>query len=118
MGEVASEKGMFGENTRLRKKAVPVAQLEFNGRQTDHPEQYKSWLRNEHNVELPRVAAHYDSVTRKICADVEASSCWQALLTNIGKMDQAYLVKTSYKLFVEGSPTPRLPDEALRVVHH
>ena len=72
------------------------------------PEQYKSWLRNEHNVELPRVAAHYDSVTRKICADVEASSCWQALLTNIGKMDQAYLVKTSYKLFVEGSPTPRL----------
>ena len=70
------------------------------------PEQYKLWLRNEHKVDLQRVAAHYEAVTRKICADLEASSCWQALISDLDRMDQAYLVKTTYKLFVEGSRPP------------
>ena len=71
-------------------------------------EQYKSWLRDRHNVDVRRAETHYDSVTRKISADVEASPCWQALIADLARMDQAYLVDTTYKLFVEGSFTPRL----------
>ena len=71
-------------------------------------EEYKLWLRTQHNVDFRRVTAHYDSVTRKICADVEASSCWQALIADLVRMDQAYLVKTAYNLFVGGSLVPRL----------
>ena len=71
-------------------------------------EQYKLWLREHHNVDVRRTETHYDSVTSKICKDVAASPCWQALITNLAGMDQAYLVETTYKLFVEGSLTPQL----------
>ena len=78
---------------------------------TDKPttvEQYKLWLREQHNVDVRRAATHYDSVARKIFGDVEASPCWQALIADLTRMDQAYLVETTYKLFIEGSLTPRL----------
>lgn len=71
-------------------------------------EQYKLWLHDQHNVDFQRTATHYDSVTRKIFADVEASPCWQALLDDLNRMDQEYLVKTAYNLFVEGSLVPQL----------
>ena len=71
-------------------------------------EQYKLWLRDQHNVDFRRTETHYDSVTRKIFADVEASPCWKALIAGLTRMDQAYQVKTAYKLFVEGSLVPQL----------
>ena len=71
-------------------------------------EQYKLWLRDQHSVDVRRTETHYGVVTRKICEDVDASPCWQALIGDLTRMDQAYLVKTNYNLFVEGSPPPQL----------
>ncbi|MDE0453924.1 MAG: hypothetical protein OXJ63_01290 [Gammaproteobacteria bacterium] len=63
-------------------------------------DEYKRWLRDEHNATLKRAESHYDSVVRKIHADVLASDAWTALNDNLVTMNQRYLVKTGYPLFV------------------
>ena len=106
MAEMASEKRIGGGNARRTKKAVPVAQLDSTADKPTTIEQYKSWLRNHHNVDFLRVSTHYDSVTRKICEDVGKSSFWQTLIADLTRMRQAYLVKTTYDLFAAGPLAP------------
>ena len=64
-------------------------------------EEYKRWLHDEHKAQLNRAESHYDSVVRKIHADVKASDAWEALNGNLVTMNQAYWVKTGYPLLVE-----------------
>ena len=105
---IASDTSLAGRRNRRTKNAILVGRsvsLEDKPATVEH---YTWWLRERHNVDFPRAEAHYDSVTRKICADVEASPCWQAIIADLRRMDQEYLVNTTYNLLVEGSLTPQL----------
>ena len=78
---------------------------------TDKPktiEDYRRWLQDQHGVDLQLAETHYKSVTPKLLADVDGSSYWQTVVANLGRMDQEYLGKTGYKLFVDGSNAPAL----------
>ena len=66
--------------------------------------EYKKWLKDRHQVEIStRTETYYNAVTSKAGTDFGASSFWQSIVSDLGKINQEYYLKTNYYLLAEES---------------
>ncbi|MHB0858197.1 MAG: nucleotidyltransferase family protein [Anaerolineae bacterium] len=70
-------------------------------------EQYGTWLRETHRVELQQEERRYDMVSRKILDDVHDMLFWQRLPDCLQRCEEAYHLDTSYDLLLHRG-TPKL----------
>lgn len=67
-------------------------------------EEYKEWLEREHGVNIDkRIENHYESVVQKIKRDFSKSLLWTELGKELNKIEEGYILKTGYRLFLESN---------------
>jgi ppGpp synthetase/RelA/SpoT-type nucleotidyltranferase len=66
--------------------------------------EYREWLSKQRNCDLPRARSHYESVTIKIKADLEASQFWKDLIAELKEYDAQYSVSTGFPLQMRDQP--------------
>lgn len=65
--------------------------------------EYKKWMKEEQGFDVDsKIENHYNSITTKIKSDFEVSEIWQSLLKSMLELNNEYLSKTGYQLFVPG----------------
>lgn len=70
--------------------------------------EYKAWIKKTHRVEISaRSKRYYDTVTSKAAADFRDSDFWQAVASNLYKINQMYYLTTNYYLLI-GNTLPEL----------
>lgn len=61
--------------------------------------EYKKWLKSVHNVSITRqYQIYYESTADKMLKIFEESSYWQDLTYDLERLDQQFLMDTSYNL--------------------
>jgi hypothetical protein len=66
--------------------------------------EYREWLSKQQKCDLLRAKSHYESVTVKIKADLEASLFWQQLVAELKEFDGQYSVATGFPLQMGEAP--------------
>ena len=73
----------------------------MTARKPQNIEEYKKWLRDNHDVAITdRSRNYYESVSNKICKDFTNSTFWNTLISELEHINQRYFLETGYHLFI------------------
>jgi len=66
---------------------------------------YITWLAKEHDVHVSaRTKNHYESAVARMLSEVESSSFWMQLSTDLRNYHERYLLDTGYDLLLQATP--------------
>ena len=67
--------------------------------------EYKTWLREQHNIEVSdRTKRYYDAVVSKTADDFRNATLWKTIISQLEQNNQEYYLNKNYYLFTDTSP--------------